>query len=204
MRHLVAKLTTRQIGKIDGLKNLPARGPYIVAANHVSFAEPFVISAVVTSKAGAKVYSLTREYIWNIFHFLGLADWLGMIRIDPAQPSQCLDLAVDRLAQGGIVVIFPEGTRVVNHVLGKGKTGAARLALRSGAPVVPIGYRGKATKAFWSVIWHFLFRPKDIELTIGTPLHFIRTATVDDATLHQITERVMKAISDLSGKPYPY
>lgn len=129
----------------------------------------------------------------------------GTLPIDLNNKHQILDVAVERLQQGFPVVIFPEGNSNKNPELRTGKTGAARLALRTGLPVVPVGIRGtRGIKAWRGALWFFSFwRP--CHVVIGEPVTFPKTelSDNDETVLQQTTTEIMRRISELSGKPMP-
>lgn len=127
--------------RIEGLENVPELGPAIIAPNHLSeFDSPLLMGA------------LPRQIT-----FLGKAEYLddlttrwivpaiGMIPIDRSggRASQdALDAATTRLDRGELLGIYPEGTRSRDGFLHRGRTGVARLALRTGAPIIPVGIIG--------------------------------------------------------------
>lgn len=131
--------------------------------------------------------------------------FLGGLTIDSNNRSAVLDTALDALHSGFPVVIFPEGNSNHNPELRVGKTGVARLALRSGLPVIPVGIKGiRGTTAWRAVIWFFsLIAPCHID--IGQPMIFPKTAIDDEETelLRTTTDTILREISDLSGKPMP-
>lgn len=203
LRRTFFPLVTRAVRTVEGEEHIPRHGPFIVAANHVSYVEPAVLSALVILRTQQKVYALTKESIWKIFHALRLADWFGMVRVDPHHRDQCLSACLAELQSGNPVLIFPEGTRNPGPALQRGKTGVARLALLSGAPVIPVGYEGPPGMTTLEAVRNTLFRPPSIRIRIGAPLHFQSVPTITShAQLEQVTTTIMETLAQLCGKPY--
>lgn len=190
--------------KITGQHFLPEHGPYILAPNHVSYIDPPVIGMVVRHVKNEKLYFITRQDIADRFFRLKLADWLGMIPLSNAQPSKSLDLAEKILLRRGVVGIFPEGKRNDEQTLNRPKTGAARLALRVGCPVIPVGVimpRG------WTVaesLKNFFFRSQPIEVHFGKPIPVERVPIerIDRPMINRVLHEIMVNIAALSGKCY--
>ena len=148
MRRTLIPIFLRRI-RVEGIEHVPQRGPYLVAANHQSYTDPVQIAFPLIVLRDQKAWFLTTEHVWRAFRKFGgiwVLRWLGMIPILDSQKADSLEPARRELERGGVIGIFPEGARnkpSVNpdweRVLLKGKTGAARLALMTGVPVVPAG-----------------------------------------------------------------
>ncbi|HZA85513.1 MAG TPA: lysophospholipid acyltransferase family protein, partial [Acidimicrobiales bacterium] len=126
---------------VRGLDNLPRRGPAILCPNHTSVIDSFLLPSVLPRRI---TYVGKAEYLddWKTKH---LFPALGMIPIDRSggdASSRALDAAANVLESGELFGIYPEGTRSRDGKLRKGHTGPARLSLRTGAPMVPIGMVG--------------------------------------------------------------
>ncbi len=105
------------------------------------------------------------------------------------------------LAEGRALGIYPEGTRSPDGRLYKFRTGVARLALRSGAPVVPVGLVGtRDVQPPGSRRWH----RAPVEVHFGAPLHFGDRAAQERSArvLREVTETVREAVQELSGQDY--
>jgi 1-acyl-sn-glycerol-3-phosphate acyltransferase len=113
-----------------------------------------------------------------------------------------LDAATDVLAGGGLFGIYPEGTRSPDGRLYRGHTGAARLALQQGAPVLPVAMVGTREAQPIGQAMPNLFRP--ITIRIGKPLTFerMRERSEDPMVLRQVTDEVMFELRNLSGQEY--
>jgi 1-acyl-sn-glycerol-3-phosphate acyltransferase len=185
--------------KVSGLEHIPREGGAIIAANHVSFLDPLLLPLVVPRR---RVMFLTKvKYIDK-----PLLRWVltgaGVIPVatdDPRAVGQSVTAAVEVVRSGRLVGIFPEGTRSPDGRLQRGKTGVARVALESGAPVIPVGIIG-TDLAFPRGAR--LPRPRSVRIAFGPPLTFansdgrVRSASLSRAA----TDQVMAAIRDLSGQ----
>lgn len=205
-RHLFAPLFISRIKVIGGLKNLPPKGPYLVVANHISYLDPPVLGSLIAKQTNEKVHFITKKEIYRHFGNLIGKRWLGMIPIDENDKEKCLKMAQDYLNQGKIVGVFPEGGRFSSRELKKGKTGAARLALCTKCPVIPVGFRGPADKNPKDAFRLFFSRKNEIKVEIGKPLDlnkFYNQETTHEL-LKEVTGIIQKAISRLCGKEYFY
>jgi 1-acyl-sn-glycerol-3-phosphate acyltransferase len=196
-----------------GQENLPQTGGVILVANHVSHFDPLVVAHYVY-KSGLWPQFLTKASLWRI---PVLGPFLTKVRQIPVERGsveavKSLDVLIDALRQGGAVVIYPEGTTTREPDLWpmRGKTGAARLALATGAPVVPIANWG-AQRVFDPRTNHFsprLFVP--VKVTTGKPIDLSRWAGKEPtrAVLDEMTEAIMLGIRELlteirEGTPPP-
>src|SRR5271167_3637058 len=147
-----------------GMEHLPRRGPLLLASNHRSFLDPFVIGTLVRRP----VYYMAKRELFEHRLVAWLLSGLGAFPVDRgAGDSEAMDTARAILARGDCVVVFPEGTRVRPGPLGAPRRGVGRLALQSGAPVAPVAVRGSdAVRRGW------LVRPRKVRLRVGAPMLF--------------------------------
>ncbi|MGH7326681.1 MAG: lysophospholipid acyltransferase family protein [Candidatus Rokuibacteriota bacterium] len=126
--------------RVDGLEHLPARGPYIVAANHHNYLDGVVLGVAVP----APISFLVMPRVWRATPLHPhLHRHIGSILLDLERPDVgALRDALHALARGHVVGIFPEGPFSVRGRLEPGLGGVALLALHSSAPVVPAGVVG--------------------------------------------------------------
>lgn len=126
-----------------GMAKIPRRGPFIVVMNHVNFLDgPLLLSRLFPRR----VIALAKKETWNN-PFLGFAAAaMGAIPVERggADPA-ALRLASRILEGGGFLYINPEGTRRRDGVLGPGKPGVVAIALRTGAPIIPLAFEGLET-----------------------------------------------------------
>ncbi len=191
--------------RVEGAHHLPASGPVILAGNHLSFADhyfpPMLTRRRVTYLAKSDFFTgcgVTGRLQRAFF------EALGMVPLDRAGASaaqSALERGTRVLAEGGILGIYPEGTRSPDGRLHKGKTGVARLALATGAPVVPVAMIGTDVVQPPGVL---VPRLGPVRVRIGAPLDFSRYAggEHDRFVLRSITDEVMYELMTLSGSPY--
>lgn len=189
------------IKNIKGLDNLPAKAPYIIAINHASLADPIFLAIALKNKLKSDVNKLffiaKRKLIWRIFTFTVAEKLFNLLIIDPANKKLVLDRGEKLLSRQKIVVVFFEGTRTLTGRIQKGKTGIARLALKSQQPIVPVALKG--TYEFWGrgkIIPRFR---KNIEIIIGQAidLNNYYHKNINKAVLYEITEKVSHSVQDL-------
>lgn len=183
-----------------GLENVPGDGPAILAANHLSFLDSFFIPLVVDRRV---TYVAKAEYFDHWYSRIFFKSW-GQIPIkrDGGEASEnALEAAAEVLDRGELFGIYPEGTRSPDGNLHKGHTGVARLALRSGAPVIPVGVAGTR-----EVLPKGKKMPNrgQVEVRFGTPMDFAsrHKSKSERLLLRSITDEVMFEIAALSGQEY--
>jgi 1-acyl-sn-glycerol-3-phosphate acyltransferase len=189
-----------------GVGNVPRRGPVILASNHLSFSDHFFGPLPVPRKV---IFLAKSEYFTGrgLKGLLSRAFFtgLGQIPVDRgggAASERAIQTGLRVLAAGQVLGIYPEGTRRPDGRLYRGKTGVARLAISSGAPVVPcamidtFGFQPPGT------LWpDRRFRPG---VRFGEPLDFsgYRGQEADGRLLRAITDEIMQAIAKLFGQEY--
>jgi 1-acyl-sn-glycerol-3-phosphate acyltransferase len=131
--------------KVEGMRNLPD-GPAIIASNHLSFSDSFFLGAVVSRRltflAKSSYFTtpgLKGQLTARLFRGLGQ---LAVDRDGGSSTGTMLQAAVQVLRQGGLLGIYPEGTRSPDGRLYRGRMGVARIALAAGVPVVPVAMIG--------------------------------------------------------------
>lgn len=125
--------------KVEGTANLPREGAVIVIANHQSYWDPVVLGTALSRR----VYFMAKEELFQIPLFGLLLRLLGAFPVRrEVYDRRAFKMALDHLMRGHVVGIFPEGTRSHTGKLLPAQPGAAMLALRSGAPVVPVALIG--------------------------------------------------------------
>ena len=206
MRYTLAYPFFSRPDEFVGLDNIPKQGPFIVASNHISYLDHFFIGAQIIKKTNQKIHFLATPEYWQWPLGKQLADYTGAILIDKKDKKSCLDPAIDLLKKGGIIGIFPEAHRNNGSELNQGKTGIARLAIWGQAPVLPVGYNGPYTNSFGQVMKHLYLKTEPIKINFGQPLSFSQyyDQEIDKKLFRNVTNKVMRAISPLCNKPYPY
>ena len=169
-----------------GLEHIPKRGPVIIAANHRSFLDPFVIATM----ARRPMYYVAKKEIFDIPVVGWLISMLGAFPVDRgAGDADMIATAKAILARGDIVLMFPEGTRTRPGSLGQPKRGVGRLALETGVPVVPLAIIG--TEAVRRGV---LLRPHKVRLRAGPPLRFPQVEEPSKALAGAVTDRIWPCV----------
>jgi 1-acyl-sn-glycerol-3-phosphate acyltransferase len=150
--HLTPLITTIAFGartiarsftrvRIEGaIDDIPREGPVILAANHISNADPVILGAWLTKSLGRRIHWLGKKELfdWPVVGWVARNG--GIHPVDRAAADvDAYRMAERVLVEGHVLMIFPEGTRSPNGELQQPKDGLAMLALRTGAPIVPIG-----------------------------------------------------------------
>ena len=185
---------------VDGAGDLPV-GAAILAANHRSFMDSvflaFVLDRPVAFLAKAEYFD-RRSTAW----FFRSTGQIPLRRGSPAGARQALDAAADVLADGGIVGVYPEGTRSRDGRLHRGQLGAARLAVSSGAPIVPVGLVGtdnvQAPDRWLPRVG------KRVKVHFGSPVWAGPQEADRARQLRDVTDQVMTRIAGLCGQTYAY
>ena len=191
---------------IDGREHIPDDGPAIVVSNHLSFSDSFFLPLLAPRKITflAKAEYFTTPGIKGFFSRMFFAG-VGQVPIDRSDKDAAraaLNTGVRVLGEGKLLGIYPEGTRSPDGRLYRGKTGVARLALESGAVVIPcamvntdvIQPQGRRLPRL---------RPRP-GIRVGRPLDFSRYEGMagDRYVERSLTDEIMYALMQLSGQEY--
>ncbi|AJE87632.1 MULTISPECIES: lysophospholipid acyltransferase family protein [Streptomyces] len=191
--------------RIEGLEHVPEEGAAIVAGNHLSFSDHFVMPAIlkrrITFLAKAEYFTgpgLKGRLTAAFFHSVGQ---IPVDRSGKKAGQAALREGLGVLGKGELLGIYPEGTRSHDGRLYKGKVGVAAMALKAGVPVVPC-----------AMIGTFEAQPpgqrlpslRRIAIRFGEPLDFSRYAGMEDerVILRAVTDEIMYAILRLSDQEY--
>ena len=169
-----------------GCRHIPTHCPVILAANHRSFLDPFVVACCLRRP----VYFVAKKELFRN-RFVGwLLNSLGAFPIRRGESDEAsVETALALLLRGEAVVIFPEGTR--NHAgpLRAPKRGVGRLALQSGAPVVPIAIAGtERVRRGWRI------RPVRVAIRCGRPLTYPRLESPSPRLATEVTARIWPCV----------
>src|SRR5438270_3500631 len=169
-----------------GREHLPNEGPLLLASNHRSFLDPFVIGTM----ARRPVYYMAKRELFEKRWQAWILASLGAFPIDRgAGDGDAMRTARAILERGDCVVVFPEGTRVRRGPLGEPRRGVGRLALETGAPVVPIAVIGtEAVRRGWRI------RPRKVRIRAGRPLLFPSTRRSSPALATAVTDRIWACV----------
>jgi glycerol-3-phosphate dehydrogenase (NAD(P)+) len=169
-----------------GLEHIPTEGPVIFAANHRSFLDPFVIGTLTRRP----MYYVAKKELFRNRLVAWILNALGAFPVDRGAADQdMLETARAILARGDAILMFPEGTRVRPGPLGKARRGIGRLALETGAPVVPVAIHGTETvRRGWRI------RPRHVRIRIGRPLTFPHVEKVSPQLAQAVTDRIWPCV----------
>lgn len=205
---LTARVTIeRQRGRGKVARRLPA-GPIIVVSNHTSYADG-VLLALACRRLGRSLRLLATSGLFDVPVLGGMLRRLGFIPVNrgSAAATKSLDAAADALARGEAVGLFPEGriTRDPDRWPERAKTGAVRLALRTGAPIVPVATSGAhelvgRRRIFLRLIGNLVRRPKVLS-KVGDPIDVRALAgganTATPEQVREISDVVMGRVIEL-------
>lgn len=206
LRGIVNKLLVK---KVTGLENIPKKN-MIVASNHQSHFDQVMTGYVCAPRPYRYIgqtdkYTGSARFVRDFLYFTH-----GTIRInrkDENSRKEAIKKSIQALQNGDSIVMYPEGTRSKTGELQGGKTGVAKLHLRTGVPILPVGIKGTAEimpigKVFPKI-------KKAIEINIGKPLYFEKELAEakkldEDSPRFQemaieITDKVMQEIANLVG-----
>ncbi|MEM7140874.1 MAG: lysophospholipid acyltransferase family protein [Actinomycetota bacterium] len=187
--------------QVRGRAHLPELGPAILAPNHLSEFD----SALLLGAVHRTVTFLGKAEYLDDWTTRWLFPAVGMIPVDRAggrEAQAALDAATARLDRGEFVGIYPEGTRSRDGHLHRGKTGVARLALRTGAPIIPVGIRGTDRIQPCDQTLPSVFA--NATITFGKPVHpDAWMERLGEESVHrEITDTVMMRIRAITGQRY--
>ncbi len=187
--------------RFEGLSTIPSRGPAIVACNHASYLDP-IANAYAVVRAGRRPRFIAKIELFRL-PVLGWAlAGANQIPVDRAGGGRAaLERAEAALAAGEVVVIYPEGTVTTRDdgLPMRGKTGAVRLALATGVPIVPMGSWGSAP--VWQKSGRGNLRPRrPVWVKVGAPIDLSgsRDRKDDKDTIESLTAQVMGALTELA------
>ena len=188
--------------KVKGLRNVPATGPLIIASNHLSFSDsifmPLVVPRKVTFLAKSEYFTSPgpKGFIKKLTFIA-----LGQVPVDRSggrRSEAALITGLQVLAAGDCLGIYPEGTRSPDGRLYKARTGIARLAIESGAPIIPVAmFNTDKIQPTGTV----MPKVKRVGMTFGEPMYFDGDPK-DPAHLRLCADQIMKRIQEMSGQEY--
>jgi 1-acyl-sn-glycerol-3-phosphate acyltransferase len=191
--------------KVEGREYLPDEGAAIIASNHLSFSDsifmPLMVKRKVTFVAKAEYFTGKglKGFLTRMF-FVG-AGTIPVDRSGGRAAQAAIDTGLRILREGRLFGIYPEGTRSPDGRLHRGKTGVARLALESGAPVIPVAMLNADEI---QPIGKIIPRIKRVKIRFGPPMDFTRYAGMagDRFIERAVTDEIMYELMTLSGREY--
>ncbi len=177
--------------RVFGLRNVPARGAFILASNHLAWTDIPLIAVRLHRKV---VYMAKEEYFSG--RMLWVVRFLGAFPVKRGEGDrQALRAGEEQLKKGNMLGMFPEGTRSRTRTMAKGHAGLGMIALRTGVPVVPVAIWG-SEKMFKE------FRPP-VTICYGNPIVFKpRGEKITREDIDEATDRVMRSIASMLPPEY--
>ena len=191
--------------QVEGLHHVPDSGPVILASNHLSFSDsiftPLMVRRRVTFVAKAEYFTGKGIKGWLTRMFFVSTGTIPVDRSGGRAARAALDTQLEVLRRGGIAGIYPEGTRSPDGRLYRGKTGVARLALESGAPVVPVVMLNADEIQPPGKLIPKIAR---VRIRFGAPMDFSRYRGMagDRFVERAVTDESMYEVMELSGREY--
>lgn len=207
LKHVLLGPVLRAVWRpwITGAENIPDDGPVILASNHLSFSDSFFLPLMVRRRVTflAKAEYFTTPGLRGLFSrvFFSAAGQVPIDRGDADAAAAALETGVRLLRRGAVLGIYPEGTRSPDGRLYRGKTGVARMALASGAVVVPCAMIGtERVQPTGRLIPRLRPRPG---IRVGRPIEVAHRGVAGDRFAERsITDEIMYELMTLSGQEY--
>jgi 1-acyl-sn-glycerol-3-phosphate acyltransferase len=190
---------------VEGLENIPPAGGAVFAGNHLSVADELFLGSVVPRHIAfwAKSEYFVGKGVGGLF-VRALMHGLGAIKVERGGGRAALtafDGAIPVLKSGDMVAVYPEGTRSPDGRLYRGRTGAARLAVAAGVPIIPVGVLGTEKVQPIGQPYPKLVGPGKVTVKFGKPIETADRAD-DRTSLRALTDEVMAEIQKLTGQEY--
>lgn len=203
-KRIVSSIIKFWIKEVNGLHNVPKDRPFIVAANHTSYMDHFIIMSTLVPYLNKKIHHLAKKEHFDNILKKAWHTYAGAIPLDrQSGGKEALKWAIKALKEGKIIAIHPEGTRSLTGKLQKAKTGVARLALITKVPVLPIGLIGT-----FEILPKGKYIPKfkRTVMNIGKPMQFPNyyNQKINKRILREVTTLIMKEIAKLCRQQYNY
>lgn len=181
--------------QVVGLKNVPRQGPLILASNHVNLLDPPLLAVLMPRR----IVYMGKVELWKTPIIGPLYTLAGFIPVQRfGADLAALRKAEETLRQNQVLGMFPEGTRSRKPGLGKGQPGTSIIALRSGAPIVPVAVSGTEGVAVPSCF----FRLTRVRVVFGKPFELPKGRRLNAGVVEECTERIMKEIAALLPEEY--
>jgi 1-acyl-sn-glycerol-3-phosphate acyltransferase len=183
--------------KVQGIESLPKNGPYIIAANHQSWLDPFLVAASLPDR---RLYFLVGEFVYKNRLAAILMNHLGNIKVDRHQKNQVnVYLGAEKvLKSGGILVLFPEGRLTRDGKLQKAQKGVIKMAAQNKVDVYPLAICGS-----YDVYNFHMKKPRLKRSCTLSYLPAIKAAKISDSDHeNQANKLIMRKISHCLGEDF--
>ena len=186
--------------KVEGLQHVPRNGPVIVAANHLAAVDSLYLALVLPRRISflAKQECFTESGLRGRINrwVMTVSGQVAVDRSGGTASTAALDAATRILSTGGVWGIHPEGTRSPDGRVHRGRTGVIRVAMRTGAPVVPVALSGTERV---NPRGRRLLRPGRVRVVFGPPRH---VPTLDRTQVRAETDALMIELANRSRRRY--
>jgi 1-acyl-sn-glycerol-3-phosphate acyltransferase len=191
---LIALFTMKST--VKGMENFPKRGPALVLINHLGDADAVLLGSCIPYPidALAKIELHEHPVVGGIFRAYGVI-WIHRGRPD----RRALHAALEGLAEGRLIAMAPEGRESITGALEDGNEGAAFIALKSGAPIVPIVMTGTENRRIYANLKRF--KRTQVSLTVGKPF-LLRESANRHNRLQDGTRQIMGTLAGMLPEEY--
>jgi 1-acyl-sn-glycerol-3-phosphate acyltransferase len=183
--------------RVEGTENIPDGGPFILVANHASNLDPLILGWAIGNRTNRLIHFMAKAEMlrWPVLGWLATQSGVFFVRRGEGDRS-AQRFALEALAAGRPIALHPEGTRSRDGHVTAGRSGAAFLAMRSGAPLLPAGIAGTHRIFPGGSHWPHASR---ISIRVGAPLTLahVPEGRIDRDALAAGTERIMREIESL-------
>ena len=194
----LAKLVTfvTMNATVRGMENFPKHGPALIVINHLGDADVVLLAASIptTIDGMGKIELYEHWFVGPLFRAYGVI-WVHRGRPD----RKAIRAALDGLSQGRLVALAPEGRQSVVGGLEEGTEGAAFLAMKSGAPIVPVAMTGTENDNTYGHMHRWKRAP--VTLTVGKPFH-LQEGADRQQVMRDGTSRIMESLAELLPESY--